>query len=178
LSRTTFRREIGPKSEMQIKLIDRLRSRLTSSYDMTEGTDRLRNTGCIECYLQLIFRRVLDISDAVSILWPLLKNEWVEMGDPAPPRRRTHGGTGAGVLALVKPLPPKAVAGRPGFTSAKRPRLRSPPADRWAAVQSHALPPSLLPRATSPIRNSIEPDFGSVMVTLCQGGGPSEMKRK
>ena len=112
MSRTTFRREIGPKSEMQIKLIDRLRSRLTSSYDMTEGTDRLRNTGCIECYLQLIFRRVLDISDAVSILWPLLKNEWVEMGDPAPPRRRTHGGTGAGVLALVKPLPPKAVAGR------------------------------------------------------------------
>src|SRR6516162_1662342 len=103
---------------------------------------------------------------------PLLKNEWVEMGDPAPPHRRTHGGTGAGVLALVKPLPPKAVAGRPGFTSAKRPRLRSPPADRWAAVQSHALPPSLLPRATSPIRNSIEPDFGSVMVTLCQGGGP------
>ena len=95
---------------MQIKLIDRLRSRLTSSYDMTEGTDILRNTGCIECYLQLIFRRVLDISDAVSILWPLLKNEWVEMGDPAPPRRRTHGGTGAGVLALVKPLPPKAVA--------------------------------------------------------------------
>jgi hypothetical protein len=52
---------------------------------------------------------------------PLLKNEWVEMGDPAPPHRRTHGGTGAGVLALVKPLPPKAVAGRPGFTRAKRP---------------------------------------------------------
>jgi ABC-type nitrate/sulfonate/bicarbonate transport system permease component len=34
---------------------------------------------------------------------PLLKNECVEMGDPAPPHRRTHGGTGAGVLALVKP---------------------------------------------------------------------------
>jgi hypothetical protein len=29
----------------------------------------------------------------------------------------------AGVLALVKPLPPKAMAGRPGFTRAKRPRL-------------------------------------------------------
>jgi len=72
---------------------------------------------------------------------PLLKNEWVEMGDPAPPHRRTHGGTGAGVLALVKPLLPKAVAGRPGFTRAKRPRLRSPPADRWAAVQEHALAP-------------------------------------
>src|ERR1700756_3356657 len=79
------------------------------------------------------------------------------MGDPAPPHRRTHGGTGAGVRALVKPLPPKAVAGRPGFTRAKRPRLRSPPADRWAAVQDHALAPSLLPPATSPIRNSIEP---------------------
>jgi hypothetical protein len=51
------------------------------------------------------------------------------MDDPAPPHRRTHGGTEAGVLALVKPLPPKAVAGRPGFTRAKRPRLRSPPAD-------------------------------------------------
>ena len=92
---------------------------------------------------------------------PLLKNEWVEMGDPTPPHRRTHGGTGAGVLALVKPLPPKAVAGRPGFTRAKRPRLRSPPADRWAAVQDHALAPSLLPRATSPIRNSIEPFMNS-----------------
>src|SRR6201993_3865758 len=88
---------------------------------------------------------------------PLLKNEWVEMGDPAPPHRRTRGGTGAGVLALVKPLPPKAVAVRPGFTRAKRPRLRSPPADRWAAGQNHALAPTLLPRATSPIRNSIEP---------------------
>jgi hypothetical protein len=32
------------------------------------------------------------------------------MGDAAPLHRRTHGGTGAGVLALVKPLPPKAVA--------------------------------------------------------------------
>ena len=61
------------------------------------------------------------------------------MGDPAPPRRRTHGGAGAGALALVKPLPPKAVAGRPGFTRAKRPRLQSPPADRWAAIQDHAL---------------------------------------
>jgi hypothetical protein len=81
------------------------------------------------------------------------------MGDPAPPHRRTHGGTGAGVLALVKPLPPKAVAGRPGFTRAKRPRLRSPPADRWAVAQDHALAPSLLQRVTSPIRNSIEPLF-------------------
>jgi hypothetical protein len=52
---------------------------------------------------------------------PLLKNEWVEMGDPAPLRRRTHGGAGAGALALVKPLPPKAVAGRPGFTRASVP---------------------------------------------------------
>src|SRR6202007_2261312 len=58
------------------------------------------------------------------------------MGDPAPFHRRTCGGTGAGVLALVKPLPPKAVAGRPGFTRAKRPRLRSPPADRWAVVRN------------------------------------------
>src|SRR6201987_6435789 len=58
------------------------------------------------------------------------------MGDPAPPHRRTHGGTSAGVLALIKPLPPKAVAGRPGFTRAKRPRLRSPPAHRWAVVRN------------------------------------------
>jgi hypothetical protein len=43
-------------------------------------------------------------------LLPLLKNEWVEMRDPALPCRRTHGGTGAGALTLVKPLPPKAVA--------------------------------------------------------------------
>jgi len=79
------------------------------------------------------------------------------MGDPAPLRRRTHGGAGAGALALVKPSPPKAVAGRPGFTRAKRPRLQSPPADRWAAIQDLALAPSLLPGATSPIRNSKEP---------------------
>src|SRR6516164_7986684 len=40
------------------------------------------------------------------LLWhfqPLLKNEWVEMGDPAPPHRRTHGGPGAGVLAVSGP---------------------------------------------------------------------------
>ena len=60
---------------------------------------------------------------------PLLKNEWVEIGDPAPPQCRRHGGTGAGVLALVKPLPPKAVAEGQALQGAKRPRLRSPPAD-------------------------------------------------
>ena len=32
----------------------------------------------------------------MSSIWPFLKNEWVEMDDPAPPRRRTHGGTGGG----------------------------------------------------------------------------------
>ena len=90
---------------------------------------------------------------------PLFENEWVEMGDPAPLRRRTHGGAGAGALALVKPLPPEAVAGRPGFTRAKRPRPQSPPADRWAAIQHLALAPSLLLGATSPIRNSKEPQF-------------------
>src|SRR6516225_5856414 len=81
------------------------------------------------------------------------------MGDPAPLRRRTHGGAGARALALVKPLPPKAVAGRPGFTRAKRPRLQSPPADRWAAIQNLALARSLLLGATSPIRNSKEPNL-------------------
>jgi hypothetical protein len=49
-------------------------------------------------------------------VWPPLENKWVEVGDPPPRCRRTRGGTGAGVLALVKPLRPKAVAGRPGFT--------------------------------------------------------------
>jgi hypothetical protein len=43
------------------------------------------------------------------------------MRDPAPSRRRKHGGTGAGALALVKPSPPKAVAGRPGFTRVSAP---------------------------------------------------------
>src|SRR6516164_263548 len=32
----------------------------------------------------------------MSSIWPFLKNEWMEMDDPAPPRRRTHGGTGGG----------------------------------------------------------------------------------
>src|SRR6516162_487146 len=95
-------------------------------------------------------------SKAAPRKMPLLKNEWVEMGDPAPPRRRTHGGASAEALALVKPLPPKAVAGRPGFTRAKRPRLQSPPADRWAAIQDHALAPSLSLGATSPTRFSKE----------------------
>ena len=90
---------------------------------------------------------------------PLFENEWVEMGDPAPLRRRTHGGAGTGALALIKPLPPEAVAGRPGFTRAKRPRPQSPPADRWAAIQHLAPAPSLLLGATSPIRNSKEPQF-------------------
>src|SRR6516162_1791879 len=67
------------------------------------------------------------------------------MGDPAPLRRRTHGGAGARAPALVKPLPPKAVAGRPGFTRAKRPWLQPPPADRWAAIQDLPLARSLLP---------------------------------
>jgi tetratricopeptide (TPR) repeat protein len=87
----------------------------------------------------LAFMLVLMQQSGSATYVPLLKNKWVEMGDPAPPRRRTHGGAGAGALALVKPLPPKAVAGRPGFTRAKRPRLQSPPADRWAAIQDHAL---------------------------------------
>ena len=99
----------------------------------------------------------LDVQRARSSYLPLLKSEWVEMGDPAPLCRRTHGGAGARALALVKPLPPKAVAGRPGFTRAKRPRLQSPPADRWAAIQNLALARSLLLGATSPIRNSKEP---------------------
>jgi hypothetical protein len=63
--------------------------------------------------------RVFRLINSTSL--PLLKNEWVEMGDPAPPHRRTHGGTGAGVWALVKPLPPKALAGRLGFTRAHTP---------------------------------------------------------
>src|SRR5215472_5225885 len=96
---------------------------------------------------------------AILTIVPLLKSEWVEMGDPAPLRRRTHGGAGARALALVKPLPPKAVAGRPGFTRAKRPWLQSPPADRWAAIQDLALARSLLLGVQSPIRNSIEPIF-------------------
>jgi hypothetical protein len=101
-----------------------------------------------------------------------LKNEWVEMGDPAPPRRRTHGGAGAGALVLVKPLPPKAVAGRPGFTRTKRPRLQSPPAYRWAAIQDHALAPSPSRALHHPIRNSKEPEnlvcsFSPVFYILC-----------
>jgi hypothetical protein len=79
------------------------------------------------------------------------------MGDPTPLRRGTHGGAGAEALPLVKPLPPKAVTGRPGFTRAKRPQLQSPLADRWAAIQELALALSLLLGATSPIRNSKEP---------------------
>jgi hypothetical protein len=76
--------------------------------------------------------------------------KWVTMGDSALPRRRTHGRAGAGALALVTPLPPTAVAGRPGFTRAKRPWLQSPPADRWAAIQGLALARSLLPGAHHP----------------------------
>jgi hypothetical protein len=62
----------------------------------------------------LIFPGYLSELPDLGLL-PLLKNERVEIGEPAPPRHRTHGGTGAGVPALVKPLPPKAVAERAGF---------------------------------------------------------------
>jgi hypothetical protein len=41
------------------------------------------------------------IVEADETIMPLLKNESVETADPAPPHRRTHGRTGAGVLALV-----------------------------------------------------------------------------
>src|SRR5215831_12052675 len=92
-----------------------------------------------------------------SVFRPLLKNEWVEMAEPAPPRRPTHGGTGAGALALVKPLPPQAVAGRPGFTRATRPRPQSPPAERWAAAQGDALASRRRGGAALPTRNSKEP---------------------
>ena len=99
-----------------------------------------------------------DFKSDPSKISPLLKNEWVEMGDPAPSRRRTHGGTGAGALALVKPLPPKAVAGRPGFTRTSAPghnRHRRTDGLRFTTI-SRA--PSVSAGTTSPIRNSKEPD--------------------
>src|SRR6516165_3192473 len=73
-------------------------------------------------------------------------------------------GTDAGALTLVKPLPAKAVARRPRFTRAKRPRPQSPP-DRWAAVQDHALAPSGSAGTASPTRNSIEPKI----TPICRG---------
>jgi hypothetical protein len=79
------------------------------------------------------------------------------MRDPAPSRRRTHGGTGAGALALVKPSPPKAVAGRPGFTRANAPghnRHRRTDGLRFTTV---SCAPSLSAGTASPIRNSKEP---------------------
>ena len=82
------------------------------------------------------------------------------MGDPAPPRRRTHGGTGAGALALVKPLPPKAVAGRSGFTRAKRlghNRHRRTDGLRFKTMSCAS---SVSAGTKSPIRNSIEPEIG------------------
>jgi hypothetical protein len=45
----------------------------------------------------------LPEAETEAIILPLLKNEWVEMGDPAPPHRRTHGGTGAGRRPLSSP---------------------------------------------------------------------------
>src|SRR5262249_44261003 len=108
--------------------------------------------------------------------WPLLKNEWAEMGEPTPPRRRTHGGTGAGSLALVKPLPPQAVAARPGFTRAKRLRPQSPPADRWAVAQDDAF--ALRRRAgdAPPTRNSKEPDFAVDVIAIAGGGGSGKLR--
>jgi hypothetical protein len=84
---------------------------------------------------------------------PLLKIEWVEMDDPAPPRRRTHGGTCAGTAG-----PCQALAAEGGGRKARLDKGQASPATiatggRWAAVQDHALAPSLLPSATSPIQN-------------------------
>src|SRR6516162_6554062 len=124
--------------------------------------------------LPFLFDGSLYANGSTARFPPLLKSEWVEMGDPAPLCRRTHGGAGARALALVKPLPPKAVAGRPGFTRAKRPRLQSPPADRWAAIQNLALARSLLLGATSPIRNSKEPGTAARGQRAKGGGGRAD----
>ena len=90
---------------------------------------------------------------------PLFENEWVEMGDPAPLRRRTHGGAGAGALALVKPLPPEAVAGRQALQGPSVPahnRHQRTDGQRFNTSRSRQ---SLLLGTTSPIRNSKEPQF-------------------
>jgi hypothetical protein len=87
------------------------------------------------------------------------ESEWAEMRDAAPPRRRTHGGTGAGALAFVKPSPPKAVAGRPGFTRASAPghnRHRRTDGLRFTTI---SCAPSVSAGTASPIRNSKEPPF-------------------
>src|SRR5215469_2403005 len=82
------------------------------------------------------------------------------MGDPARLRRRTHGGAGAKALALVKPLPPKAVAERPGFTRAQASLATiatSGPMGCDSRPRARAKP--LAGGAQSPIRNSIEPQI-------------------
>lgn len=68
------------------------------------------------------------------LLLPLLKSGWVEMRDPAPPRRRTHGGTGA----------PATIA--TGRTDGLR-------------FKTMSCASSVSAGTTSPIRNSKEPFF-------------------
>jgi hypothetical protein len=74
----------------------------------------------------------------------------------SPSNARWNGCRGAG--------PCQALAAERGGRNARRDKGQASPAriataDRWAAIQAHALAPRLSPSATSPIRNSIEPPF-------------------
>jgi hypothetical protein len=88
---------------------------------------------------------------------PLLKSEWVEMRDPAPPRRRTHGGTGAGALALVKPLPPKVVAEGQALQGPRGPGHNGHRRADGLRFKTMSCAPSVSAGTASPIRNSKEP---------------------
>ncbi len=56
-----------PELQSADELIARLRVRLRPNYDMTEGSGSLRNSGCMECYTQLMCRRLLVLIDAITI---------------------------------------------------------------------------------------------------------------
>jgi hypothetical protein len=46
-----------------------IRLLLKPEHDLTEGRGHLSNAGCIEFYCQLVGRRIIDLTDAISLLW-------------------------------------------------------------------------------------------------------------
>ena len=46
-----------------------LRRRLKPTHDLTEGSGRVSNAGCIEFYRQMVCRRLLDLTEGVRLMW-------------------------------------------------------------------------------------------------------------
>jgi putative endonuclease len=98
-----------------------------------------------------------------------VKSEWVEIQRSSPSSPSNAWWNGAGALALVKPLPSKAAAGRSGFTRAIRPRLQSPPADDELRFEAMPRAPSAWAGTASPTRHCLTSYFVYLLASRRHG---------